>query len=324
MFKIVSPFSMVIVLIFSAVTIASEMEPPKGYRSETTLKMAYFFGTLKLIETHIDVPKNVIESRDVEYNRIGDTSLKLDIYRPRVFAEPAPLLVFIHGGAWKKGDKSDYQRYLVEFAERGYVTASVQYRFSQQAVFPAQVSDAKCAVRWLKSNAEEYGIDRNNIAVIGGSAGGHLAMMVAYSPGVNALEGECDGIEESSQVQAVVNLYGPADLTTGRSVVTPSVIQLLGPKPSENAHALASPITYIGQNSPPTLIFHGTLDSLVPVSQSEKLKARLTAEGVAVDFHKLKGWPHTMDMGRDVNAYVQHYMWQFFRQTLQGESSSGL
>ena len=104
--------------------------------------------------------------------------MKLDIYHSKNISESAPLLLFIHGGGWHGGDKHDYLRYLVDYAKKGYVTATVQYRFTDKVKFPAQLLDVKAAVRWLKQNADEYHIDNNNIAVIGGSAGGHLSLMV--------------------------------------------------------------------------------------------------------------------------------------------------
>ncbi len=289
-------------------------EPPGGYRSEATLKIAYFFGWLKLAEKMPEVPKEIIEYKDLTYKQIGDRSLKLDIYHQKNLTEAAPVLVFIHGGGWRKGDKVDYRCYLVDFAQRGYVTATLSYRFSQEAPFPAAVNDVKCAIRWLKTHANEYFINPEKVAVIGGSAGGHLAMMIGYSSDVPELDGECVDSTVNSRVQAVVNLYGPSDLTTDRSIETPSVKTFIG-KPADEAledYKKASPITYLTEDDPPTLIFHGTLDKLVPVEQSDKLKAKLDKVGISAEYHKLKGWPHTMDMSLKVNEYCQYYMNKFF------------
>ena len=290
-------------------------EPPDGYKNARRLKIAYLFGSLKLAEKIPDVPQEITEHKDLIYKQIGDRSLKLDIYHQKNLAEAAPVLVFIHGGGWKKGDKADYRRYLVDFAQRGYVTATLSYRFSQEASFPAAVNDVKCAIRWLKTHASEYFINPEKVAVIGGSAGGHLAMMIGYSSDVPELEGECIDSTVNSRVQAVVNLYGPSDLTTNRSVETPSVKTFIGKSADEalEDYKMASPVTFLTPDDPPTLIFHGTLDELVPVEQSDKLKAKLDKIGISAEYHKLKGWPHTMDMSLKVNEYCQYYMNQFFK-----------
>ena len=127
--------------------------------------------------------------------------------------QPVPAVLFLHGGAWKGGYRQIYHYYCTKFAEHGFVAATASYRFTGEAPFPAAVEDVKCAVRWLRANAEKRGIDPNKIGVAGGSAGGHLAMMIGYSSDVPELEGKGGHAETSSRVQAVVDLYGPTDLT---------------------------------------------------------------------------------------------------------------
>src|SRR5690606_12769333 len=144
----------------------------------------------------------------------GDRPLRLDLYSPRDLDGPAPGLIFIHGGGWKHGKKEDYRLYGLTFAQKGYVVASVQYRLSGEARYPAAIHDVKAAVRWMRSESESIGVDADRIGVAGGSAGGHLAMMLGYTSDVPTFDGDSGHEGVSSRVQAVVNIYGPTDLTT--------------------------------------------------------------------------------------------------------------
>ncbi|MEN8226722.1 MAG: alpha/beta hydrolase [Bacteroidota bacterium] len=283
------------------------LKAPRGFRSEAFLKVAYAMGFLDLIETEPAVPSSVEVKNDIEYKQVDNTSLKLDIYKLKNLDEAAPLLIFIHGGGWSKGERSDYLPYLIDYAKKGYVTATVSYRLSGTAHFPAAVEDVQCAVRWIRAHSKEYMINPNRIALIGGSAGGHLSMMVAYADE-----------KTDSRVQAVVNLYGPTDLTTEYARNRGECEKFLGKTYQEAPHLYkaASPRTYISPDDPPTLIFHGTIDALVPVSQSDSLHIWLDQAGVPNEYHKLKGWPHTMDVSKKVNDYCQHYMDAFFEKYL--------
>ncbi len=290
---------------------------PKGYRNETMLKIAYALGFLDLIETKPAIPENIEVYQDLIYKQIDSINLKLDIYRSKDLSETAPVLLFIHGGGWYKGKRSDYLAYLLDYAQKGYVTATVSYRLSGVAHFPAAVEDVKCAVRWIRENASKYMINPDRIAVIGGSAGGHLAMMLAYTND-DEYTYECtDSV--SSRVSAVVNFYGPSDLTTPYAQERHEGIKFFGKSYKENPeiYKAASPRFHISSNDPPTLIFQGTIDSLVPVSMSDSLHKWLDKAGVANEYHRLKGWPHTMDMSKKVNDYCQYYMDGFFNKYLQ-------
>ena len=276
-------------------------EKPNGYFSNITLKISYALGRLKLIETDFPLPENIKEYKDITYKTIDTTNLKLDIYQKQDISEPTPLIIFIHGGAWKKGDKHDYWPYLIPFAEKGYITATIQYRFTDVAKYPAQLDDVTDAINWLKDHANEYHIDKNKIVLVGGSAGGHLAMMVAYS-------------DPELKIKGVVNLYGPSDLTTAYASEAESVIKLIGKsyKEAPELYKNASPVTYISKDIPPTLTFQGTLDELVPYKQSDNLDEKIQEAGAISHYHKLKGWPHTMDMSVKVNKYCMYYMNEFF------------
>jgi acetyl esterase/lipase len=305
-----------VIIFFTSCTVKNKdgpPKPPKGYWNMTTLKIAYALGTIDQVEMKFPVPDNLIEYKDVVYKTIDSTDLHLDIYHSKNLTKKVPLLLFIHGGGLSKGDKSDYLVYTCAFAQKGYVTASVQYRFVDKVKFPAQLFELKAALRWLKENADKYHIDPNKIALIGGSAGGHLAMMTGYTSDIKKFNEENDSLI-SYKVQAIVDLYGPVDFTTKWAREHRISVNMFGKTYREDPKIfeLSSPINYISKDDPPTLIFQGTIDDLVPVSQSDTLENRLIKAGVPVEYHRLKGWPHTMDIEVGVNAYCQHYMERFF------------
>ena len=284
--------------------------PPKGYSSNTSLKLAYATGALKLIEKDFPLPEDIQEYKDVVYKTVDSMQLKLDIYHSKDIQKAMPLIIFIHGGAWKKGNKDDYLVYLSSYAKKGYVTATVQYRLTDVAKFPAQLHDVEDAVRWLKHNSANYHIDAGKVALVGGSAGGHLAMLNAYSN----TSGEVDVNGVAANVQAVVNFYGPSNLTDETAINASSVQYLIGKSYEEapEMYKKASPLFLISKKVPPTLTFQGTLDELVPYEQSDILHATLQKAGAISYYHKLKGWPHTMDASVKVNAYCQYHMDRFF------------
>jgi acetyl esterase/lipase len=279
----------------------SAPEKPDGYFSNMTLKISYALGRLDLVETDFPLPDNIDEYKDIVYKTVDNKDLKLDIYHKKDVSEATPLIIFIHGGAWKKGDKHDYWPYLIPYAEKGYITATIQYRLTDVAIYPAQLNDVISAVIWLQEHAKEYHIDKNKIVLVGGSAGGHLAMMAAYS-------------DSSLNIKGIVNLYGPSDLTTPYARETASVQKLIGKTYQEapELYRMASPVTYINKDMPPTITFQGTLDELVPYEQSDNLDKKIKEAGAVSYYHKLKGWPHTMDMSVEVNEYCQYYMDEFF------------
>ncbi len=295
-------------------------EPPEGYSSTTLIQLAIASGQLKLVDRDLPVPDSVEVIRGVEYKRAGDVALQLDLYRPKNLKEAVPGLVLIHGGGWRGGRRSDYHYYGIRFAEQGYVVATISYRLSGVAPYPAAIEDAKCAVRWLRNHAEEYHVDPARIGVAGGSAGGHLSMMIGYSSDVAAFDVGC-GNNAGSKVQAVVNLYGPVDLTTEYARTHGLVTSFIGRsfEDDQDAYRAASPLTHVTADDPPTLTFHGTLDELVPVEQADTLHESLKKAGVTSQYERLEGWPHAMDAAQVVNDYCFHRMLKFFDETLAFE-----
>ena len=194
--------------------------PPKGYPTENALLASFLLQQAGLtdlglvdIENGVALPPGVREETDIVYGTGGGTELKLDLYSPENLTAPVPAMIFIHGGGWRSGKRQDYKMYTTQFAAKGYVVATVTYRLKEAGYFPNCVEDVKCAVRWMRENAEKIHVDPERIAVIGGSAGGHLSMMVGYSSDVPEFEGNGGHEGVSSAVAAVIDIYGPADFT---------------------------------------------------------------------------------------------------------------
>ena len=281
-------------------------EPPRGYASAKQILAAIALGELKLVKLNPPLPNGVAEQKDLEYGRVGERPLLLDLYSPTGLSNAVPGLIFIHGGAWRSGQRQDYRVYTTHFATRGYVVATISYRLLKEAPFPAAVEDAKCAVRWMRANAAKLHVDPDRIAVLGGSAGGHLSMMVGYAPDHPELEGRGGHAGVSSRVAAVVNFYGPADLTTPFAQASSLVKDFLGGKSYAEAPDLyrqASPLFHLKAGAPPTLTFHGTIDDVVPIDQADALTAKLNALKVPCEYARLEGWPHAMDASQPVNDY---------------------
>jgi acetyl esterase/lipase len=234
----------------------------------------------------------LIEHRDIAYGTGSGRELYLDILRPNAPTHPGrPAVLWIHGGGWAAGERQPSPSPLL--ATRGFVTATMSYRFSDEAIFPAQIHDVKAAIRFLRANASEYGIDPERIGIWGGSAGGHLAALAAVSEGIPQLEGEGGNPNESTTLQAAVPLCPPTDFLVDWQTQTdypphPEVEHvipaLLGgdslddPIVAERAR-LASPLHLVHPNVPPVLVVHGTLDDLVPVLQGRTFVEILLEHG---------------------------------------------
>ncbi|MGB2865396.1 MAG: alpha/beta hydrolase [Sedimentisphaerales bacterium] len=292
---------------------------PKGYATEAQLKMALLTGQVKLIDAkNIPVPDSVREIKGLEYGKVGQRPLHLDLYLPKT-DKPVPGLIFIHGGAWKSGNRADMKFYAIKYAARGYATATISYRLTNEAPFPAAVHDTKCAVRWMRANAKKYNINPDKIGVSGNSAGGHLSMMAGYSSDVAKLEGVGGHPGISSSVQVVVNFYGPADLTTSFARKQEVLHDFLSGKQYDDdpeLYAFASPITHLTRDDPPTLILHGTIDSTVPIAQADKLAKKLEQLNIPMVYEKFPGWPHTMDLAEPVNDRCCYLMDRFLEKYL--------
>jgi acetyl esterase/lipase len=228
--------------------------------------------------------------RDLEYVQGGHERNRLDLCLPEKAARPLPVILFVHGGGWQRGDKTNTP--ARRFATKGYAVAAINYRFSQHAIFPAQIQDCKAAVRWLRANAKKYGLDRDHIGAWGGSAGGHLVALLGTTAGVKEFEGPGGNADQSSRVQAVVDWFGPTDFLTVGAKDTRT--KLLGGDPQTNPEKArkASPMTYVSKDAAPFLIMHGDQDNTVPIAQSETFADALKQAGADVTFVVVKGGKH--------------------------------
>lgn len=254
-------------------------------------------------------PEGVIIQQDVAY-LAPDRAEKLDLYLP---ANPPkgkrfPAVVMIHGGGWAGGDKAEWRSFNVctTLVKAGYVCVSINYMMDAGKRWPTNLYDCKNAVRWLRVNAEKYGVDADHIGVIGGSAGGHLSLMVGYTSRVPRLEPASPYPGVSDKVDCVVDMYGITNLLTRRKTdeqgnpVGPTITweALLTTKPNEDPETwkLASPINHVSKSTPPTLILQGLSDTTVDRDQSKELAKKLEECGVEHQLVLLEGVGHTFDL----------------------------
>ncbi|MDR6976012.1 acetyl esterase/lipase [Streptomyces sp. 3330] len=253
----------------------------------------------------------------------GYRPLQLDLWVP-VGAERPSLVVWIHGGGWMFGDRRVLPETLRpgqmfdELLAAGLAVATIDYRHALEAPFPAQLHDAKAAVRYLRAHAEELGIDTSRVAVAGESAGGHLAALVGLTSHRPDLEGSHGVVGPSSAVDTVLDWYGPSDLSTMPRQTAPAEVlaalpeELRTPPEDQLVRGLdgrdladASPITHVTPEAPSFLLVHGTADWLVPYAQSEALAAALTACGATVRLVPVAGAGHIFSGCADVSAVVR-------------------
>jgi len=263
-----------------------------------SIRLKFLFIVFLLFETAIAQNNSTI--KDIIYASVSGRDLKLDLYLPGGVDNPF-LMVWIHGGAWHSGTKENPPDNLLK---SGYALASVEYRLSTEARFPAIVYDIKAAIRFLRGNAEKYGYHPDKITIWGSSAGGHLAALIGTTNNNRELEGDLgDYKDESSSVQAAIDFFGPTNFLTilsqstshGINVRASALALLLG-KPVEQVEdlaKLASPVYQVDKSDPPILIMHGDQDNQVPVNQSIELKEAYDENGLDAQLVFVKGAGHS-------------------------------
>ena len=246
------------------------------------------------------LPAGTQALRNLEYVPNGHERQKLDLYLPEK-GEKLPLIIWVHGGAWQEGSKDRCP--ALPFLNQGYAVASINYRLSQHALYPAQIEDCKAAVRWLRANAAKYRLDPDRFGAWGSSAGGHLVALLGTTGGVKDFD-KGENTNVSSKVQAVCDWFGPTDFL--RIGTFPSSINHDSPESPESKllggparqirdkAAQANPITFITSNAAPFLIMHGDQDNTVPINQSELLNEALKKAGIAVTYIVVPGAGHAI------------------------------
>jgi acetyl esterase/lipase len=244
---------------------------------------------------------------NLEYANVHGKSLLMDLYLPEKADKPVPVILIVHGGGWIGGDKR-VGLVALPWVPKGFAIASINYRFSNEAIYPAQIQDCKAAVRWLRTHAKYYNLDSDEIGAWGDSAGGHLVALLGTTAGVKELEGDEGNLDQSSKVQAVCDWYGPTDFlkiveesgkSETRNVLNADsadslVSKLIGGPIQQNKEKTekANPITFITKDAAPTLIMHGDKDPLVPLAQSELFRDALKKAGVEVKLQVIHGAGH--------------------------------
>lgn len=250
------------------------------------------------------LPKGTVFHQNISY--AADTLKKhlLDVYIPEKMKENAALIVWVHGGAWMVNDKYADMSYmgnlLKTFMERGYALASIDYRHSTQQTFPAQIQDCNRAVEFLSNHAEKYKFDKEKIILIGFSAGGHLASLLALSNNEEVPQFYHNQKKPAFKIKAVLDFYGPSqfimffEMAKAGAVANDPISTLLGSSPilRPDLSDLASPVTYVDKNDPPFFIVHGEKDQDVPVAQSILLSSYLEIAGVRNELTIVKDAPH--------------------------------
>jgi acetyl esterase/lipase len=279
------------------------------------------------------LPPHVTCLPDIPYGPAAGSANLLDLYLPDNVAQldhPLPLIIWIHGGGWIEGNKDNCP--VASAVPFGFIGASLNYRLSGEARYPAQIQDCKGAIRFLRAHSTEYHLDPNHIGVWGASAGGHLVALLGTSGGSTELEGTVGGnLDQSSKVQAVCDWFGPTDLTQFADQAKAADIAQFTPGPrlikalfggtldeKKDLVQLANPIAFLkGKNPadlPPFLIMHGDQDNMVPIAQSQLLDDALTQMKASVDFQIIPGAGHGKGFNKDT---VQKTVLTFFEKKLK-------
>lgn len=264
-----------------------------------------------------ETPAGLKVARDLAYDSSGSPRSRLDVYTP---AGPAPVggwpaVVAIHGGGWRGGSRSDYGLSLAELARRGVAVVAIDYRLSRpgSTPWPGNLEDVQSAIEWVGQRGPRFGIDPDRVALMGASAGGHLALLAGLEP----RPGSRDPGAGSVRVRAVIDFYGPTDLQAlalGDTAAAGAVTSLLGGTPDQfpARYEAASPVRRVRPGCPPVLLLHGDEDRLIPVSQSRSLADRLEQAGVPHRFRVVAGARHgfglqagTADLTPEVLAFLE-------------------
>lgn len=232
---------------------------------------------------------------DVIFGAGGGRDLKCNVYQPPQQGRGRPSVLLVHGGGWTTGDRSQLHGYGILLGRIGYVCVATEYRLSGEAKWPAQIHDVKAALRWMRANAGTLGIDPEKICVSGNSAGAHLSLMLAGTPGIPEFEGGGGNPGVSTHVAASIAYYAPTQLDTPDQPPNDVLLSLFGRDADPGAPRRASPIGYASASFPPTLLITGNQDKLVPNEASFRMYRALIDAGARCELHVYADAPHAFD-----------------------------
>jgi acetyl esterase/lipase len=265
-----------------------------------------------IVKKPVTIPKNYVAQLDVIYTKVKEWDGKADLYLAPNESKPTPILINIHGGGWKSGSK-DTQGGFSPFFKAGFAVANMEYRMSGQAKAPAAIEDTRCMLVYLIQNAKKLNIDPNKIIIMGGSAGGHLALMGGLLANDHRFDTNCLGTE-NIKVAAIIDKYGIMDVwdwTYGPEHKSSSPAFWLGDNAKNEAFIKSvSPISYVTKNSPPIFIVHGDADPTVPYQQSVDLYKKLQELGVKSEFMTVPGGLHGK-FDKDKNTEINEAILKF-------------
>ncbi|TCZ72941.1 alpha/beta hydrolase [Flaviaesturariibacter aridisoli] len=287
--------ALLLLLLGSAVTLHAQEDSAKTYKP-------------------VVLPAGFTSRLDVVYTKAGDWDGKMDLYLPAA-GKPTPVIVNIHGGGWNHGVKES-QTGFNTFFKAGFAVANIEYRLTGQATAPAAVEDSRCALVYLVQHAKELNIDPARIVVMGGSAGGHLALMAGLMGNDTRFDGACPH-KEPIKVAAIIDKYGITDVWDwgyGSNVTSKSARNWLGARAQDKAFAASvSPMTYLAKTNPPVFIVHGDADPTVPYQHSVDLHKRLSELGVRTQFITVPGGQHGK-FDKEKNSEINIAIMAFLRE----------
>jgi acetyl esterase/lipase len=252
----------------------------------------------------------------------GGRDLRCDVFTPPGLVEPAPAVLLVHGGGWRNGDRTQLRGYGILLGRSGYVCVACEYRLLPESPWPAQIHDVKAAIRWMRASAADLLIDPERIAIEGNSAGAHLALLAAGTPGLAGFEGDGGNPDTPSHVAAAIGFYAPTYFTAGAwqwgSGAAP--LQALHEGGDDALATAVSPLTYVRPGYPPTMLIHGTADTVVHPLASLRMYEALTAAGVPAELHMYAEQPHAFDstsaFGRQCAAEMLLFLDRYVRRDL--------
>ena len=244
----------------------------------------------------------------------GGKSLKADIFLPPLEEKNRPAVLFIHGGGWIEGDRSQLRGYGILLARLGFVCMCNSYRLSNESIWPAQIQDVNCAIRYLRTNATDLGLDPDRIGVSGNSAGGHLSLMAAATNYDQIFEGEGGSNEVSSEIKAVCAIYPPTTIRQ-LEMLNPlenSFLMLMGKEAKKEDYDKASPLNYVTEDYPPCMLIHGSTDSVVRLKDSTKFYEKLKEFNRPASLHIFSEEEHAFDGEPDYGRAIADLQALFF------------